>query len=145
MIEKLWRFANSKDICVLATVSEGKPHCSLMAYSVDRSCEEIYMVTSRNTRKFENILANPNVSILIDSREIKPRSKAQALTVEGTCKKITETEKKVKVRKILSEKHSHLYKILDNPDAEILSVRVKSFLFLDGLTDAYFEKLDGID
>lgn len=143
MIEKMKTFAKSKDICVLATVSGGRPHCSLMAYVTDKNCEEIYMVTSKTTRKFENILANPNVSILMDSREIKPRSKAQALTVEGTCAMITETGKKVNVRKTLSEKHPHLQKILSMPDAEILSVSVKSFLFLDGLTDAYFENTGG--
>ena len=141
MIEEMKMFAQSKNICVLATVSEGKPHCSLMAYATNRNCEKIYMATSRNTRKFANILANPHVSILIDSREIKPRSQAKALTVEGTCSIIAEKETKAKAEKILSEKLPHLHEILDKPDAEILSVRVESFLLLEGLTREHFEKL----
>lgn len=142
MIEKMKSFARSKGMCVLATVSDGKPHCSLMAYATDNNCEEIYMATSGATQKFKNILVNPYVSILIDSREIKPRSNAQALTVEGVCKTVSHTAKRATVSNILAEKHPHLQKILSMADVEILSVQIMSFLLLDGLTDAYFEKLD---
>ena len=31
------------DLCVLATVSEGKPHCSLMSYLSDEKGHEIYL------------------------------------------------------------------------------------------------------
>ena len=55
--------------CVLATVSEGQPHCSLMSYAADENGREIYMATLRNTKKYKNLVVNPSVSLLIDSRE----------------------------------------------------------------------------
>ena len=69
MLEKMKNFIKNKNICVLSTVSDNKPYCSLMAYISDASCEEIYMVTHKNTTKFRNLQKNPSVSLLIDSRE----------------------------------------------------------------------------
>jgi nitroimidazol reductase NimA-like FMN-containing flavoprotein (pyridoxamine 5'-phosphate oxidase superfamily) len=68
MIEKMKALVKRKDICVLATVSENNPHCSLMAYVTDNDCREIYMVTNRQSTKFRNLSANPLVSLLIDTR-----------------------------------------------------------------------------
>jgi len=49
MIEKMKALVREKDVCVMATVSGGKPHCSLMAYVTDDDCSEIYMVTHKHT------------------------------------------------------------------------------------------------
>ena len=86
MIEKIKDLIKRKDMCVLATAFDNKPHCSLMAYVTDDDCGAIYMVTGRETTKYRNISANPQVSLLIDTREEHPgdsRPKAQALTVSG--------------------------------------------------------------
>ena len=75
--------AKEKDICVLATITDGKPYCSLMAYVTNRACTEMYMVTHRQTQKYQNLVTNPAVSLLIDTRDTTPRSAARAMTVEG--------------------------------------------------------------
>ena len=69
MLERMKAVVREKDICVLATVSGDKPHCSLMAYAADDDCREIYMVTHRKTNKYKNLKENPAVSLLIDTRE----------------------------------------------------------------------------
>jgi nitroimidazol reductase NimA-like FMN-containing flavoprotein (pyridoxamine 5'-phosphate oxidase superfamily) len=84
MLEKMKSLAREKDICVLATVSNKKPHCSLMAYVTDDECREIYMVSHKQTRKYKNLLENPSASLLIDTREENlgtSRPEAKALTV----------------------------------------------------------------
>ncbi|MFO8085422.1 MAG: pyridoxamine 5'-phosphate oxidase family protein [Desulfobacterales bacterium] len=142
MIEQIKALAIEKDICVLATVSEKGPHCSLMAYVVDENAVEFYMTTSRSTKKYDNIEKNPKVSLLIDSREKTPRTKAQALTVSGTCKIISsDNPKKQTLKRVLLRKHPHLKEILENPDAEIICIRAESYLFLDGLTEAHYLEL----
>jgi general stress protein 26 len=85
MIDRMKKLAKEKDICVLATVSGEKPHCSLMAYTTDDECSEIYMATHRATGKFKVFLADP--------------------------------------------------------DAEVICIKIRSFLLLDGLTDAHFEEV----
>jgi nitroimidazol reductase NimA-like FMN-containing flavoprotein (pyridoxamine 5'-phosphate oxidase superfamily) len=133
--------AREKKICVLATITDNKPYCSLMAYVTNRACTEIYMVTHRQTQKFENLLANPAVSLLIDTRDTSPRSEARAMTVEGIFKKIADPDKILKVRQKLLSAHPHLKEFMGHPEAEVIQIKIKSFLLLDGLNRASFEDL----
>ncbi len=144
MLEKMKSLVREHDTCVLATVSEGRPHCSLMAYAVDDACGEIYMVTPRTTRKYKNLLNNPHVSLLIDTRgehagQKSPESKA--LTVEGMFRPIPDTEKRLAAEARLSAAHPYLKVFISNQDAEIFSVKVVSFLLLEGLSKAYYEEV----
>jgi nitroimidazol reductase NimA-like FMN-containing flavoprotein (pyridoxamine 5'-phosphate oxidase superfamily) len=142
MLEEMKALVKEKDICVLATTSADKPHCSLMAYVTDEECREIYMVTHKQSRKYENLIKNPSVSLLIDTREEhlgSRRSDAKALTVSGTFRKIDDKNKRTQVRSKLLGRHPHVKEFLNHPDAEIFCIRVESFLLLDGLIDAYYE------
>ena len=141
MLEHMKALAKEKNMCVLATIAGTKPYCSLMAYVVDESCEEMYMVTHRKTQKYQNLLENPSVSLLIDTREGAPRSKTQALTVEGSFREIKDETKKIKVKETLLKIHPHLKNFCDHPDAELICIKINAFLLLNGLTDAHYEKL----
>lgn len=141
MLEEMKALAKEKNTCVLATVAGDKPYCSLMAYVTDENCEEIYMVTLRNTQKYKNLTENPAVSLLIDTREKSPRSEAQALTVEGVYAEIQSEEKRKKVQAKLLDLHPHLADLIHHPESEILCVKIRSFLLLNGLQDAHFESI----
>ena len=130
-----------KDICVLATTSGAKPHCSLMAYAVDEHCREVYMVTHKTTTKYANVMENPFVSLLIDTREQKDRSKAQALTVEGVFHRIEDPHERRLVKDRLLSKHPHLREFSDHSDADVLRIKIASFLLLEGLTESHFETI----
>ena len=138
MLAEMKALAKHKNICVLATVSSGKPYCSLMAYATDAACTEIYMTTPRATRKFRNLTENPAVSLLIDTREESPRGAARALTIEGECAVLGEGPEKQAAQSRLAAAHPHLRAFIDDPGNEILCVRINSFLLLKGLTEAYF-------
>lgn len=134
--------AKQKDMCVLATVSGGNPHCSLMAYATDDDCREIYMVTQKGTKKYKNLIENPSVSLLIDTREEQAASRplqAKALTIAGLFQEIDDEGKKRLARARLLERHPHLAGFLDQADAELFCIKVTSFLLLNGLTEAHFE------
>ena len=139
MRDRIKAFLKEKDMCVLATTLEGKPHCSLMAYMTDEEGEWIYMVTHRGTTKYTNLLSNEQVSLLVDNRcdgMLADRSNLQALTVHGTFHAVDkEGAKKILVQ--FREKHPHMGEFLDSPEGEVISVRVNSFLFLDGISDAH--------
>ena len=139
MLTEMKDLAKQKDICVLATVAGQKPYCSLMAYVTEDNCEEIYMVTHRNSTKYQNMLKNPAVSLLIDTREKTPRSQAKALTVEGVFCKIENTEKRKQVTAKLLQTHPHLDSFMQHPEAEVFCVKISSFLLLNGLQQAHFE------
>ena len=142
MLDRMKALAREKDICVLATVSGGNPHCSLMAYVTDDDCQEIYMVTHKETKKYKNLLENPSVSLLIDTREEhrgSRRARAKALTVTGRFQKIEEEGKKKLARARLLERHPQLTGLIDDAGAELLCIKVTSFLLLNGLKEAHFE------
>ena len=108
MLEKMKALAREKNICVLATIAGSKPYCSLMAYVTNKACTEMYMVTHRQTQKYQNLVANPAVSLLIDTRDASPRSGAKAMTVEGVYQKIKDPTKEEAVRRKLLSTHPHL-------------------------------------
>lgn len=144
MLKKMKKLVRDKDVCVLATVTDNVPHCSLMSYVADRDCREIYMMTQKGTKKYRNLAANRTVSLLIDSREEDcgaERAKIKALTVSGVFSAITDKARKKRVRQKLLKKHPQLKPFADDPDAEVFAVKVKSLQLLDGVKDSYFEKV----
>jgi nitroimidazol reductase NimA-like FMN-containing flavoprotein (pyridoxamine 5'-phosphate oxidase superfamily) len=144
MLKKMKKLVKDKDVCVLATVMDNVPHCSLMSYVPDRECREIYMMTRKGTKKFRNLAANRTVSLLIDTREEDcgaDRARIKALTVSGVFKTIGDKAKKKLVRQKLLKKHPQLKPFAEDPDTEIFAVKVKTFQLLDGVKDSYFEKV----
>jgi len=144
MLDRMKALVREKDMCVLATVSDNRPHCSLMAYAANSKGTEIYMVTHTKTKKYRNLTENPWVSLLIDTRDAdmdSRRLKTKALTVSGICETAQDRRKKEDMLANLLERHPHLEQFATHPDAEIFLIRIESFLLLDGLTNAHFETL----
>jgi len=141
MLEEMKALAKEKSSCVLATVIDTKPYCSLMAYVTNEACTEIYMVTHRQSQKFQNLSTNPAVSLMIDNRDTSPRFAARAMTVEGVFRKIKDPAKEKKVRRKLLSAHPHLNEFMGHPEAEVFQINIKSFLLLNGLTQASYEDL----
>jgi nitroimidazol reductase NimA-like FMN-containing flavoprotein (pyridoxamine 5'-phosphate oxidase superfamily) len=141
MLEKMKDLVGTKDVCVLATVSEGQPHCSLMSYATDKDCREIYMVTHKKTKKYQNLTGNPAVSLLIDTREEDQgthRHRAKALTVNGLFEAVHDPKKRDLIKTKLLARHPHLNVLADDPDVEFFAVRITSMQLLEGVADATF-------
>ena len=133
------------DLCVLATVSEGKPHCSLMSYISGEEGREIYLISHKQTRKYLNLMENHTVSLLIDTREKQEgqtRTYIKSLTVSGEFQNINDPNKKDLIRTEFLKRHSHLTDFLNDPGAEIFAIKIKSFQLLDGVKDTFFETID---
>jgi len=140
MRDRIKAFLKERDICVMATALEGKPHCSLMAYMTDEEGEWIYMVTHRGTTKYSNLLSNEQVSLLVDNRYegmLADRGNLKALTVQGTFHAVEEEGAKKQILKQVRARHPHMREFIDDPKAEVISIRANAFLFLDGISDAH--------
>jgi nitroimidazol reductase NimA-like FMN-containing flavoprotein (pyridoxamine 5'-phosphate oxidase superfamily) len=145
MLEKMKNIVKANDLCVLATVSGGKPHCSLMSYISDDEVHEIYLVSHKKTKKYANLMENPMVSLLIDTREEEKgqrRIYIKALTVSGEFQTINDPVKKGFIREKFLNRHPHLIDFLNDPGAEIFSIKTKSFQLLDGVKDTLFETIE---
>jgi general stress protein 26 len=145
MLKKMKELVKANDLCVLATVSEGRPHCSLMSYISDEEGHEIFLISHRTTKKYANLMENPTASLLIDTREEERgqrRIYVKALTVSGEFQTINDSVKKGQIREKFLKKHPHLIDLLNDPDAEIFSIKAKSFQLLDGVKDAFFQIIE---
>ena len=140
MLEKAKALLRENSLCVLATCSENNPHCSLMSYVTDERAEAIHMVTLRTSRKCLNIIQNPHVSLLVDSRANIEGGTAgiTALTVSGTSSLVRDPIEKTAVLARMERAHPHLRELVLHPDAEVIAVDVESFLLLEGPTRSSF-------
>jgi len=103
------------------------------------------MISCRETKKYSNLMKNPTVSLLIDTREEEKgqrRLYMKALTVSGEFQTINNPEKKDLIRANFLKRHPHLTDFLNDPGAEIFSIKIKSFQLLEGVKDAFFEILN---
>jgi nitroimidazol reductase NimA-like FMN-containing flavoprotein (pyridoxamine 5'-phosphate oxidase superfamily) len=142
---KIKEIIKGNDLCVLATVSGGKPHCSLMSYCADEEGRTLYLASHKETRKYVSAMENPTVSLLIDTREgVRggTRTAIQALTASGEFQAIKDPAEKERAKTQFMQKHLHLRAFLDEPGVEIFSIKITSFQVLDGIKDAYFETID---
>ncbi len=145
MLKRMKELVKGNDLCVLATVSEGRPHCSLMFYISDEEGREIFLISNKQTKKYVNLIENPIASLLIDSREEQKgqgRFAIKALTVSGEFQTIKDSGKKDQIRAKFLERHPHLLEFLNDPGGEIFSIKLKSFQLLDGVKETFFETID---
>lgn len=68
---------------VLGTSFMDIPLCSQMAFAITPDLRTLIVVTPRQTTKFDNMAANPNVSFLVSTARNEPTdpASAQAVTV----------------------------------------------------------------
>lgn len=138
-MEEMMEVLRSQDMCVLATVSDNTPHCSLMAYITDESCRKIYMITHKKTKKYTNLLTNPAVSLLIDTRlseKSQPREKVKALNANGIFALLENSGEIETLRKRFIDAHPHLRDFAMHQSAALFVVELQSLQLLNGATDA---------
>lgn len=138
-MEEMIEVLSDQDMCVLATVSGNTPHCSLMAYITDDQCRKVYMITHNDTKKYTNLLANPSVSLLIDTRLSKKdtaRENVQALNANGVFFLVENPLEIEVLRKRFIEIHPHLRDFALHQNAVLFVVELQSLQLLNGATDA---------
>lgn len=145
MLDEMKALIRKKDVCVLATVSGGEPHCSLMSYVTDDDCRNFFLITHRDTKKFRNLMQNTAVSLLIDTREEdvgQKREQVCALTVSGAFQTMENREQGTLYREKLLARHPHLKDFAKNENTEVFCVRARSFQLLRGVSESYFEVIE---
>jgi len=134
--------------CVLATSLDNRPHTSLMGFAPSEDCMTFFMATYRNTNKFANLQANPEVCLLVDNRATQPgsnRLETMALTVHGRVEILHDPEQCRTVADLLRRNLPHLRDFLAGEDIVLIAVRATNFLLLHGPTDATYETVPPID
>ena len=123
------RVLASQRFAVLATQSEGQPYGNLIAFAEADNLRSLLFVTSRNTRKYSNILASKKVAILIDSRTNQPLdlTNAVAVTALGTIEEVTAGDKNY-LSGIYLAKHPELEDFLHKLSNALMKIAVTDYI-----------------
>jgi nitroimidazol reductase NimA-like FMN-containing flavoprotein (pyridoxamine 5'-phosphate oxidase superfamily) len=119
----------AQQLAVLATrEDDGQPYASLMAFAASGDLRQLLLVTSRSTRKYANLSADPRVSLLIDSRSHQSSDvhEAVAVTVLGEAEEVIGAERDGLLANYLA-KHPHLESFATSPSCALLRVWVRSY------------------
>ncbi len=145
MLETIRTLIHEKDTCVLATCEGGLPHTSLMAYVASEDAFNFYFLSRMNTRKVRNLRSNPEVSLLIDTRDEHQadlRHKSMALTVTGTYSPPRDRAELLELKKMFVSRHPPLAEFADYGDTTVLKVKARSFLLLVGVEEQHYIDLE---
>ena len=123
------RVLASQHFAVLSTQSEGQPYGNLIAFAEAENLRSLLFVTSRNTRKYSNILANKKVAVLIDSRTNQELdlNNAVAITALGTIEEANIANKE-HLSGIYLSKHPQLKDFLYKPSNALMKVSVNDYV-----------------
>ena len=125
--EKLRAMNRNQRHAVLATVSDGRPYTSLIAFAMTPDMTEVVFATPRDTAKYRNILNNPKVALLIDTRANTDAAymKAEAVTIIGTAKPVRRGSKRESLAILLTKKHRALRKFVREKSTAIVVVNAE--------------------
>jgi nitroimidazol reductase NimA-like FMN-containing flavoprotein (pyridoxamine 5'-phosphate oxidase superfamily) len=118
-------------LAVLSTHQAGQPYSNLVAFAADPELEHIFFATTRATRKFANITADPRVALLIDNRANQEAdfAEAAALTVLGSAREVHGPEKEQGLELLLA-KHPYLRDFVSAPTCALLKVKVAKYILV---------------
>lgn len=145
MMETCRAMVRDNNFCVLSTCRNNRTNSSLMLYLSEEDGTKLYMVTLKGSMKYCNMEENPEVSLLIDTREgvLGASEQVKALTVYGKSTMVKDPELGATLIQKLVERHPSLQSLAKMEEACVVQVDVESYLYLDGVNDAQHFKVRG--
>jgi heme iron utilization protein len=133
----------SQRFAVLATQLSGQPYSNLILFAETDDLSTLLFVTSRNTRKYTNIMANKKVALLIDSRtgQKSDLNKSMAVTALGTVQELSASEGSP-FAEIYTSKHPDLVKFISRPENALMKIMVTDYIVASFETVEYLHIKD---
>ena len=127
---------DSQQLAVLATSQQGQPYTSLVAFAYSADLRRLTFATTRATRKFANLLAEPRVSMLIDNRSHGSSDfrQAMAVTAFGRALEVSGNEKQLLIEEYL-RRHPALREFVSAPTCALLQVAVERYALVRRFQD----------
>jgi nitroimidazol reductase NimA-like FMN-containing flavoprotein (pyridoxamine 5'-phosphate oxidase superfamily) len=113
---------------VLCTSFMDIPLCSQMAFAIAQDLRTLIIVTPRQTTKFDNMTANPNVSFLVSTarNEASDPANAQAVTVTAFATEL-DGQRRHQAVTLFSGRHPNLSAFAAAPDTAVMELKVDSY------------------
>jgi nitroimidazol reductase NimA-like FMN-containing flavoprotein (pyridoxamine 5'-phosphate oxidase superfamily) len=118
----------SQKLAVLSTQDEGHPYLNLVAFAVSPDFKTAIFVTDKKTRKYQNMVKNPLVSLLVDNRknQVTDFEEASALTLIGSADVLE--DKSSQMGNVFLDKHLNLSDFLNDPQKALIKVKITDYI-----------------
>ncbi len=128
-LELIGNLLHTQKLAVLSTQNHGQPYCNLIALAATADLKYLLFATTRATRKYANLMAEPRVALLVDNRknEVADFTDAAGLTALGKVWELHGLERQLFLR-IYLEKHPNLEAFVTSPDCALLRVKVEKYI-----------------
>jgi nitroimidazol reductase NimA-like FMN-containing flavoprotein (pyridoxamine 5'-phosphate oxidase superfamily) len=118
----------SQRLGVLATQDKWQAYTSLVSFTSSGDLKNLFFATTRATRKYANLTADPRVSMMIDNRSNMPSDfqKAKAVTAAGRAEEVADSERQTLLTTYIV-RHPHLEDFVSAPSCAFLKIRVDTY------------------
>jgi len=115
-------------LAVLATQGPEYPYTSLVAVRADDELRHVFFTTTRATRKFHYLAAEPRVSLLVDSRSDDDLDfhGAVAATAVGMARALEGDERAAQLAAFVA-RHPHLRSFASDPSSALVEIAVETW------------------
>lgn len=134
----------TQPFAVLATQGKDVTDASLVTIAVSEDLKHIVFATPVRTGKYDLIVANENVSMLMDDRTMHQDNINQisALTVFGKAKVLLDENEIRNWGKLLADRHPSLAEFAQAPTSAIVLIHVTKYLIVKHFQDIWEWKLE---
>ena len=121
---------------VLTTLGESCPHSTIITFYAADDLKSIVFFTSRNTRKFENLLREKKVSLFVDNRtnRLVDLQKTYGIEVKGEARETTPEERQRYIKLFLT-KYQEMVDFTQSPGNAMIKIDVRSFDIVHNFQD----------
>ena len=126
---RLQKLMESQLLGVLSTRIGLQPYSNLVAFATDDDLRLIYFATTRATRKYGNILQDPQASFLVDDRNntVQDFHQTSVVTAMGLVHEVKETGREAFLNAYL-KKHPVLESFVLSPNCAHLKINVTKYI-----------------
>lgn len=122
---------NNQRFGVIATQDKNEPYTNLVAFIHSDNLKQIILATPKNTKKYDNIIQNSRMSMLIDNRGNKPNDIKNAIVVTaiGSANEIKRNTRYF--IQLYLKKHPYLSDFINSKDTAIIRLKVEKYLLVN--------------
>ena len=131
--EEIQKLCDSQPFAVLATQGKDLTNASLISFAMSDDLNYMVFATPVNTAKYDFIVAQENVSVLVDDRSLQQEriNEISALTIIGKGKILLDENEILKWAELLIQKHPNLKTFVEAKTTSIVLVKVVRHLYVN--------------
>ena len=113
---------------ILSTQGADGPHSVIVCFVVSSGLGELFFVTPRSTRKYNNMISHPVVTLFVDNRhnDLQDLQGLTGVEVKGRAEVATAEDRRY-MRDLFLKRFPELDEFYDSPDCALMKIRISRY------------------